>query len=31
MQTPCFGAEENMILYPIEHILDQGNAQKQLT
>ena len=28
MQTPCFGAEENMILYPIEHILDQGNAQR---
>ena len=29
MQTVCFGAEENMILYPIEQILDQGNAEKQ--
>ena len=27
-QTPCFGAEENMILYSIEQILDQGNAQR---
>ena len=24
----CFGAEYNMILYPIEQIPDQGNAQK---
>ena len=24
----CFGAEENMFLYPIEHISDQGNAQR---
>ena len=28
MQTPCFGAEENMILYLIEQILDQVNAQR---
>ena len=24
----CFGAEENMILYPIEQILDKGYAQR---
>ena len=24
----CFGAEENMILYPVEQIPDQGNAQR---
>ena len=24
----CFEAEENLLLYPVEHIPDQGNAQR---
>ena len=28
MQTPCFEAEENMILYPMEQMIDLGNAER---
>ena len=27
----CFAAENDMIVYPIQQIPDQGNAQKKIT